>query len=255
MKEAGFASGKYEGDEEILMVGANADPGKAQAEVAKAQLEKLGFKIRLRTVPQDAVYTEWCQVPAKKVAMCGGAGWFKDFDDPQSMLEPTFKGSIITKEGGNNNLAQLNDPKIDEAMDKAALLEGDERLKAWGDIDKMIIEQAPAVPFVWDKTTLIHVEERERRRATRTSTLVRPLVHLDQVGTASTTITLRPAPPCGGRPSRTITAHRMAAYIVRRLLWTAPAAVRRQRSRFLIFNVLPTADPARCARAAARRRS
>ena len=105
MKEAGFASGKYEGDEELLMVTANVDPGKAQAEVAKAQLEKLGFKIRLRTVPQDAVYTEWCQQPAKKVAVCGSAGWFKDFNDPQSMLEPTFKGSNYSPEGGNNNLA------------------------------------------------------------------------------------------------------------------------------------------------------
>jgi peptide/nickel transport system substrate-binding protein len=156
MKAAGYSSGKYDGSDELLMVTANVDPGKAQAEVAKAQLEKLGFKIRLRTVPQDAVYTEWCQQPAKKVAICGSAGWFKDYNDPQSMLEPTFKGSNISKEGGNNNLAQLNDPKIDKAMDDAALLEGDERNQAWGEIDKMITEQAPAVPFIWDDTNLIH---------------------------------------------------------------------------------------------------
>ena len=62
-------------------------------------------------MPQDAVYTEWCQQPAKKVAVCGSAGWFKDFNDPQSMLEPTFKGSKISLEGGNNNLAQLDDPE------------------------------------------------------------------------------------------------------------------------------------------------
>ncbi len=71
MKAAGFASGKYEGDTKVFMVTANVDPGKAQAEVAKAQLEKLGFKVTLRTVPQDAVYTEWCQVPTKKVNVCG----------------------------------------------------------------------------------------------------------------------------------------------------------------------------------------
>ena len=53
-------------------------------------------------------------------------------------------------------------------MDEAALLEGDERLQAWGEIDKMIIEQAPAVPFIWDNTNLIHVQERQRRRRTRT---------------------------------------------------------------------------------------
>jgi peptide/nickel transport system substrate-binding protein len=158
MKEAGYSSGKYDGQEELLMVTANVDPGKAQAEVAKAQLEKLGFKIRLRTVPQDAVYTEWCQQPAKKVAVCGSAGWFKDFSDPQSMLEPTFKGELISKSGGNNNLAQLNDPKIDKAMEDAAILEGDERYQAWGEIDKMITEQAPAVPFIWDNTNLIHAK-------------------------------------------------------------------------------------------------
>jgi peptide/nickel transport system substrate-binding protein len=155
MKKAGYPSGKYTGNEELLLIAANADPGKAQAEVAKAQLEKLGFKIQFRTVPQDAVYTEWCQVPKKQVAICGSAGWFKDFTDPQSMLDPTFKGANIFKEGGNNNLAQLDVPAIDQAMTKAAALQGAERLKAWAEIDKMITEQAPAVPFSWDKTTII----------------------------------------------------------------------------------------------------
>ena len=158
MKAAGYASGKYDGTEELLMVGANVDPVKAQAEVAKAQMEKLGFKIRLRSVPQDAVYTEWCQQPAKKVAVCGGAAWGKDYNDAQTMLEPLFKGSNFFKEGGNNNLAQLQDPKIDKAMDDAALLTGDERAQAWGEIDEMIVEQAPAVPFLWDKTNLIHAK-------------------------------------------------------------------------------------------------
>jgi len=155
MKKAGYASGKYEGDEELLMITANADPGKAQAEVARAQLEKLGFKIKFRTVPQDAVYTEWCQVPAKKVAICGAAGWFFDYKDPQSMLEVTFKGEAISKDGGNNNLAQLNVPAIDAAMEKANLLEGDERLKAWAEVNRMIVEQAPAVPFTWDNTNIV----------------------------------------------------------------------------------------------------
>jgi peptide/nickel transport system substrate-binding protein len=100
------------------------------------------------------VYTEFCQVPAKKVAVCGAAGWFKDFNDPQSMLDPTFKGSNITEQS-NNNLPQLDVPEIDEAMNKAALLTGDERYKAWGEIDRMITEQAAAVPFLWDKTTII----------------------------------------------------------------------------------------------------
>ena len=159
MKKAGYPSGKYTGSEEFLMVSANVDPNKAQAEVAKAQFEKLGFKFRLRLVPQDAVYNDWCQVPEKKVAVCGGAGWFKDFVDPQSMLEPVFAGYTIPKSGLNNNMAQLRDPKVDAAMKKAALLDGPERLKAWAEIDKMITNDAPAVPFVWDKTTLLRSKD------------------------------------------------------------------------------------------------
>jgi peptide/nickel transport system substrate-binding protein len=154
-KAAGYKSGKYEGNEQLLMVGANADPGKAQAEVAKNQLEKMGFHVRLRLVPQDAVYTDWCQVPSKKVAMCGGAGWFKDFADPQSMLEPVFKGKLINRQSGNINYSMLNDPKVDAAMDKAALATGEDRLKQWAAIDKMIIEDAAGIPFIWDKTTVV----------------------------------------------------------------------------------------------------
>jgi peptide/nickel transport system substrate-binding protein len=155
MKKAGYPSGRYTGDDSLLLVSSNADPGKAQAEVAKAQLEKLGLKVTFRAVPQDAMYTEWCQAPSKKVAICGDASWFKDFTDPQSMLEVTFKGSNIAAGGGNNNLPQLDEPAIDAAMDKAALLQGRQRLTAWGEIDKMITGDAPAVPLLWFKKTLI----------------------------------------------------------------------------------------------------
>jgi len=155
MKKAGYPSGKYTGTDNLLLVTSNADPGKSQAQVAQAQLEKLGLKVTLRTVPQDSMYTEWCQVPGKQVAICGDAAWFKDFLDPQSMLEVTFKGSNIVKPVGNNNLAQLDDKQVDAAMDKATLQQGSARLDAWGNVDKMITATAAAVPLVWDKTTLI----------------------------------------------------------------------------------------------------
>ncbi len=98
-----------------------------------------------------------------------GAGWFKDFADPQSMLEPTFKGSDDPPSSGNINLPSSTIPKIDEAMDKAALLEGEERLKAWADIDKMITAQARRHPVRLGQDDAHLVQERERGRQPRTT--------------------------------------------------------------------------------------
>jgi peptide/nickel transport system substrate-binding protein len=159
MKKAGYPSGRYTGHQTFTMVTENVDPGRAQAQVAQAQFAKLGFKVQIRAVSQATMYTGFCQVPKKKLLSCGDAAWFKDFNDPQSMLEPTFKGSAIQPDGGNNNLAQLNDPKIDAAMTRAATLRGAARLTAWGDIDSMIVGDAPAVPLLWDKTTVLESKD------------------------------------------------------------------------------------------------
>jgi peptide/nickel transport system substrate-binding protein len=155
MKKAGYRSGKYQGHQQLLLVGPNADPGKSTIRVAAGQLRRLGFKIKLKLVPQDAVYTNWCQVPSRKVAMCI-AGWFKDFADPQSMLEPVFDGALINHHGGNINYSMLNDPKIDAAMNRADVATGDDRLNQWAAIDKQLIGDAAGIPFVWDKQTLEH---------------------------------------------------------------------------------------------------
>ncbi len=154
-KKAGYASGKYEGKQQLLMIGANADPGKAAAQVAANEYKRMGFNVRLRLVPQDSVYNEWCGQQSKKVAICGTAGWFKDFNDASTLLQvPFYGGSIPTEKGQvSYNLSYLRDPAVDAAVKKALPTTGEERLKAWAAVDKAIVEAAPVVPFVADKTT------------------------------------------------------------------------------------------------------
>jgi peptide/nickel transport system substrate-binding protein len=145
------ANGKWTGPQELLMVASNADPGKKTAEVAQAQFEKLGFKIKFRSVPQDTLYTKFCNVPSQNIAICPNVGFFKDFNDPQSLLDPVFNGQNILAQN-NSNWPELNVPSINQAMDKAALLPtGPQRYKAWGNIDRMVTQQAPAIPYLWDK--------------------------------------------------------------------------------------------------------
>ena len=135
---------------ELLTIATNADPGNQTAQVAQAQLNKMGFKLNYRKVPQDTLYTKFCGVPKSNYVICPNVGWFKDFTDPQSLLEPTFKGEAI-KPQGNVNWSLLDNKEINDAMTKAALVPaGPDRNQAWADINKMIVEQAVAIPYVWD---------------------------------------------------------------------------------------------------------
>ena len=135
---------------ELLTIATNADPGNQTAQVAQGQFNKMGFKLNYRKVPQDTLYTKFCGIPKSDYVICPNVGWFKDFADPQSLLEPTFKGEAI-KPAGNVNWSLLDNKEIDDAMTKASLVPaGPERNQAWADINKMIVEQAVAIPYTWD---------------------------------------------------------------------------------------------------------
>ena len=155
MKKGGFPSGMYTGGKELLMVGTSGGAAQKASEVAAAQLEKLGFKPKLRLVTQDSMYTKFCNVPKAKVIICPNVGWLKDFSDPQTILDPTFNGKNIV-EVNNSNWPQLNDAAVNSAMDKAEVVVGaDARNKAWANIDRQITALAPAVPWIWDDTANI----------------------------------------------------------------------------------------------------
>jgi peptide/nickel transport system substrate-binding protein len=142
--------GRYTGSEKLLTIATNADPGLQTATVMQGQLEEMGFKLNFRQVPQDTLYTRFCNVPSTDWAICPNVGWFRDFTDPQSVLEPTFKGAAI-KPQGNVNYSELNIPAIDDAMTKASTIPaGPERNQAWADINRRIVAEAPGIPYSWD---------------------------------------------------------------------------------------------------------
>ena len=150
MKKAGYSSGKCEGDCKIVMVGDDSPPGSDTAEVVKSQLEQLGFDVDLQKVTHDIMYTKFCSTPSNAPQVCPNVGWLKDFNDGQSMLDPTFNGENVVPEN-NSNWPQLNVPEVNKAINDATLIDDQgERNQAWGDVDTMIGEQAPAIPYIWD---------------------------------------------------------------------------------------------------------
>jgi peptide/nickel transport system substrate-binding protein len=153
-KAAGFASGKYEGTEKILMVGSNAGVAAKTSEVVKQNLEKMGFQVTMRLVAPQTMYTRYCNVPKAKVAVCPNVGWIRDFADGQTMLSPTFAGKNILPQG-NSNWPELDDPTINAAIDKAEIAPVEQRAQLWGDIDKQVTATAAAIPWIWDKQALV----------------------------------------------------------------------------------------------------
>ncbi|HEX6024011.1 MAG TPA: ABC transporter substrate-binding protein [Solirubrobacter sp.] len=158
MKAAGYASGRYQGDQ-ILMVGPSSGNGRAISEIARQAFESVGFKVKLRLLSMEVVMTRFCGYPKAAVAVCPNIGWVKDFADGQTYLDPTFNGNNI-QPVGNSNISMLDDPAVNAAMEKAkTLTDPAARAQAWGEVDRAITALAPAVPLVWDKVPMAHSKD------------------------------------------------------------------------------------------------
>jgi peptide/nickel transport system substrate-binding protein len=160
MKKAGFASGKYTGPA-IRMLGDNSSPAKESAAIVRRALESLGFKVNLTSVEHSAFYSKFCNVVSqlKSIDVCANYGWLPDFADPYAMLNATFNGESIVPV--NNSNASLFDNKtINADMDKAAQIADDaDRAKAWGLIDRKLVDNVAAVPWFWDNTPNIRSKD------------------------------------------------------------------------------------------------
>jgi peptide/nickel transport system substrate-binding protein len=154
-KKAGMSSGKYEGNETVLIVADNAEPERSIAQITDQQLKELGFKTQLRLVTRDTMFTRFCNVPASEVNVCPSVGWAQDFADPQTMLDPTFNGENIRKTN-NSNWPELDVPSVNKAIDAAKLVtDPNERAQAWAKVNKEIVAQAPAIPYMWDYQAVV----------------------------------------------------------------------------------------------------
>lgn len=116
-----------------------------------ASFAKIGIKANLRLVSIDAMFTKFCVVPKNQPELCPSVAWLPDYKDPLTMLDPIFNGKNIVPTN-NVNMSQLDNPKINAAMERAKRITNDQaRYAAWGKIDKMIMEQAVVIPWMWPK--------------------------------------------------------------------------------------------------------
>jgi peptide/nickel transport system substrate-binding protein len=154
LRRAGYASGRYTGNRVITALTSNDSTGTAVGRAAQRNLQRLGFKVRLRRTSLDQMF-RLCAEPARRIHVCPALGWFRDFPDPETIIDPLFNGRNIHAHG-NNNLAQLDDPAVNRAIDAAkGLVDPQERARAWAAIDRQVVDLAPVVAVFWPRSVSI----------------------------------------------------------------------------------------------------
>ena len=111
---------------------ANSPIGQSQAQVLKANLDKVGCKSNVRLFQGFQVYT----AAGSKGAAYDAAivGWNQDYPDPYDFLDVLLNGNNI-HESNNNNLAYFNNAQVNKELAAANKLTGDARYKAYGNLD------------------------------------------------------------------------------------------------------------------------
>jgi peptide/nickel transport system substrate-binding protein len=150
MKLAGYKTGKYTGKATVQIVGASNGDDPAIIQLLNSDMTSLGFHTHVSEVDQSVMYSKYCGVPKQEIDACPTVGWVRDFADPLTVLYVPFYGPAITSTN-NSNWGQVNDPAINAAMQKAALItDPTARAQAWANVDKTLVDQAVAIPEDFD---------------------------------------------------------------------------------------------------------
>jgi peptide/nickel transport system substrate-binding protein len=174
MKLAGYPSGKYTGSSIVKVLGSTGDPADKTSAIVNHAIQSLGFKTNFTLVDQSVMYTK-CGTPKLDIDACPNVGWIRDWSDPQTLLDPIFAGyNMVSTNNSNWGQVSWQDwPKaaggtytsgpltpIDTAMKAAEKTVGDSaRAQAWANVDKMLVAQAVAVPWVNDKQANIESKD------------------------------------------------------------------------------------------------
>jgi peptide/nickel transport system substrate-binding protein len=154
MAEAGYPDGF---DGELLFVGASDPPHDRYAESVRADLEALGFtNLNVKTPAFPNQYTQFYQVTDSETAIGTSAGWCKDYNDAFTFFDPLWHGDNISTTGANQVYSEYDDPALNQAIDEAATLTGEERDQAWQEVNRMATESAAWIPWTWDDETIVY---------------------------------------------------------------------------------------------------
>ncbi len=152
-KEALAKCGKPNGFDTVIAT-RNAGKEPKTAEALQAALKNVGINARLDPTDASLYFRSTIGAPSNTHAKGYGlmmAGWGADFPTGYGFLSILVDGRSISQ-SGNNNYAELNNPEVNKLIDDAkAASDPKAAADIWSKINKIVMDEAVMVPFVYDK--------------------------------------------------------------------------------------------------------
>ncbi|MGW8889514.1 ABC transporter substrate-binding protein [Streptomyces sp. NPDC055749] len=127
------------------------------AEALSAGLARVGIEAEVLDFPSGDYFEVYGGSPSYLAEHGIGIimfGWGADFPDGYGFLQQIVDGRAI-KERGNQNMGELDDPEINELLDRGATCADPvERAEIWQRIDRLTMEHAVIVPYLYPRSLL-----------------------------------------------------------------------------------------------------
>jgi ABC-type transport system substrate-binding protein len=144
-----LARGRTRSGKAVLYVNDVAGPV-AEAQIITANLRLIGLEVEVQAFPASVLFQK--QATPGEPFDIGWVGWSNGDRDPRSLLEALFDGRTIGRPDFAN-WSYFNSARYNRLLDRAALLTGEERYRAYGELDVQISRgAAPAIPYAYDNT-------------------------------------------------------------------------------------------------------
>jgi peptide/nickel transport system substrate-binding protein len=125
----------------------NVSPCPEQAQIVQQNLKEIGIDTEIRQFTRAVEITK-TGTKGEPFDIDAGAGWLADYADPYDFINVLLDGSKI-QNANNPNISYFNDPKYVNRMHQAALLTGDKRNSAYGQLDVDLARNASPLA-AWD---------------------------------------------------------------------------------------------------------
>jgi ABC-type oligopeptide transport system substrate-binding subunit len=129
----------HTGDGNIVLYESNRGASPLRAQIIQFNLKQIGLNVDVQLYPR-AVQIEKEGTRGEPFDITDES-WGADYADPYDFINVLLDGNNI-QDSNNNNFAYFNDPTFNKRMEQAALLSGESRYAAYGNLDVAIMQKA-----------------------------------------------------------------------------------------------------------------